>query len=550
MYHQKLGYASLDRNVVALRAVRALYEAFQSGEGLDFPVLEALRAVADIKSFVTTVKVPQFLQIGSSPHFPRDSRAYSALYQLLLLNFESEKLFTGTYDYRVYRNDPIIPLPELIEKVTAQEIAYISLSEDLSGDKTIWGAYSAEFVEWIHNVYRIGLDEGEFTKRLLTYRQHLVYKLTRSQPLEPAEKTFICNYYPGSDYNRKLPGWDEVATAQENSNELVSRDFNLAIAQGEVGPISKYFKIISNQSIEQLTAIVIPGLQSMPLMVGSFIPRGPVSECDLTPLVTIPYNENLEMQGFRERLRTLSSADFQDKDKALAMSRCTPTMPATIQPIYSVLTKSGLPFDLMEVDLELRTNKLDPTDEYAGLRASWHSAWRGRRVSTAMGATVYDLLTDIALSNATYGSGAPVELTLPEGAVIDNTEESIRKRTIQFGSVVSNAISPVKYKVYFTRNGKLEEEAVDMRFYYARRGTTMVRPAFAEYVHPPVSMLYTSCEAAIAYIVGELGLTEEERKVNELALTVCFNFAECSMIFMGRTPPIELRQYVTTILAV
>jgi len=549
MYFSKLGYAQLDKNVVALRAVRSLFTIFAK-EGPDFPVYEALKSVADIKSFVPTVKVPQFLQIGVSASFPPGSKAYNALYQLLLLNFESEKLFQGTYDYRIYRTDPIMRLSELIERITAQEIAYISLNTDLSGEKTLWGSYISEFVEWLHNIYRIGLDEGELSKHLLEYRKHITYKLSRNQPLEPAEKTFVCNYYPGSPY-ADLPGWAEITIGNENANPLVARDYARAIALSETGPISKYFRIVSNRSIEQLTAAILPGLQSLPILIGSFIPRGPVAECDLTQLTTIAYNDTLEMQGVRERIRIPLPKDVDLDDRKGSAAACTPSLPAMVIPVYYVLENSGLPFDLTEVTIELRADALDPKLPFAGLVASWHSAWRGRRVSTSNGATVSDLLTDLAVEHESYGSATPVEMSLPEGSVIDNTEPTIKGRQISFGSIATGAIAPVMYRMYFIRNGQLQSEDVDMRFYYARRGTTLVKPAFAEFIHPPMSMLFTPAEAALSYIAGEIGMTEEEMKINGLALTVCFNYAECDILFDGRTPPIDnVQNYVKTILAI
>lgn len=300
MYYPKLGYPLVPTNTIALRAAQALQMNFP-GDTLDFAILDALTMVADIKSFVTSVKVPQFLQIGGSDHFRPGTPANGALYRLLLLNFQDQKLFDGSYEYREYRTNPYVTVDAMIENIVASRIRYISLNDDLSGDKTLWGAYAAEFVEWVQNVLRIANDKIEIAPRLLRYRQHIVYKLSKGVALEPAEKTFILHYYPGSPL--APADWVAPIQAAENSDLLVTRDYAATVAPYEAGPLKKYFKMISNCSVEQLVAIILPGITSLPVSVGSFIPRGPISECDFTPLATIGYSDTLEVQGVRERLR-------------------------------------------------------------------------------------------------------------------------------------------------------------------------------------------------------------------------------------------------------
>jgi hypothetical protein len=580
MYHSKLGYPVIPSSVIAMRSALLLRDSF-AAEALDFAILDALVMVADIKSFVTSIKVPQFLQIGGSSHFAPGTAANAALYRLLLLNFQDEKLFDGTYEYRVYRTDPYVTIDEMVENVVASRIRYMSLNDDLSGDKTLWGAYIAEFVEWVQNVVRIANDEAEIVPRLLRYRQHIVYKLSKNIALEPAEKTFILHYYPGSPL--APVDWVAPVTAKENEDLLVNRDFTATVSAYETGPIKKYFKMVSNRSLEQLVAVILPGVTSLPVNVGSFIPRGTMSECDFTPLANVGYSDTLEVDGVRERIR-LPEVGLKDVvqegdvKNGSFKARLTPSMPGTIKSSYPIFgdlfpgnkgktsfgrslagARSGplvaglgpIPFDFDEISLELRSDSMQPKDPYSGLRASWNSTWRGRRVNTDNGATLGDFLTDLALDNATYGSGVPLELMLPDGGVIDNSEPSIQGRVMSFGTITGGAISPVMYRVYFLRNAQLEMHDVDMRFYYARRGTTLIKPAFAEFIHPPKSMVFNKQEAAVAFLVGELGLTEEEAKLNELALTICFNYEEIGRLFDGNYPPIKnVQQFIKTMLSI
>lgn len=555
MYHKNLGYDIISNRVIALRNVRKLFASH--GEKLDLLVFEALKFVAESKSPVVGVKPSALLQIGGSDHFRHGSDAYYGLLQLLSFHFADDKMYDNPPDYYVYRSDPIMSIDDLIEATTSEKISFISLNTHLLGDRTIWHSYSLEFIEWLHSVARIADDDKELLNNTMRYRQHIVFKLATGIALSPIEKTFICNYYPGSPNAPKT--WSTTVSAQENNNPLVARDFELVVSQGEAGPFSKYFKMLSNQSLEQLNAIIIPGNITLPVNIGSIIPRGCVSTFAMSALATLPYNESLEKNGYDQRLRIVglavpgASSPSGTRKPDFIADNCAPALPVGVNALFPAFSGMRLPFDLAEVELTLRppAQELDPTLQYAGLTGTWMSKWRGRKVSTVTGQTIDDLLTDIAMANPTYGSGAPITATIPESAAIYSNEKTLADRLLSVGTLATTAVAPIRFTFYIARQMKLETYEVDMRMHYARRGTNIVLPAFVEYIHPPTSMLFTPAEAAISYVSSQLGLTLEETKLNSDVITIAYNYAECDLFFKGRTPPVrngDLKGYISTMI--
>jgi hypothetical protein len=550
MYRSQIGFCVRNEKVTALRAVRLLWGQLGQAE-FDQIIWEALKFVADPKSPVVGIKPPSLLMIAASDRFRVDSKAYFALLKCLTLNFAADKMYDDPPVDMFYTTGPVLTLAELIEETVASDIEFISLNNDLLGDRTIWQSYAVEFIQWLHAVVRIGQDEREIALNLVSYMKHIVWKLTQDVPLEAVEKTFLCNYYPGSPYTKDIAGWDSNFQAHENSNPLVPRDFASVVSHGEVGPFSKYFLLQSNRSIEQLTAAIIPGIGALPMNIGTIYPRGAYAEYHMTPLTTIAYDAQTEMMGFKQRLRSskLPGAATQGSKDFLA-SLCTPSFPAGVKPLFPVFDGTTLPFDLPEVELKLRPpyDRLNPNDPFVGLTASWMSKWRGRRVSTFQGATVGDLLTDLAIDNETYGSKIPYVATIPEKAILFRGEPSIDERIINIGSLASSAVAPIMYTFYLQRRSAVETVEVDMRMFYARRGTTLVRPTGVEFLNPPLSMLYTKADAAVSFVASQIGLTIEEETANAPAITMAFNYAECSLFFNGRTPPLTgtLKNLVAT----
>lgn len=555
MYFKNLGYDIISNRIVALRVVRKFFA--QHGDKLDMIVFEALKFVAESKSPVVGVKPSALLQIGASDHFRHGSDAYYGLLQLLSFHFADDKMYDNPPDYYVYRSDPLMSIDDLIEATTSEKISFISLNTHLLGDRTIWHSYCLEFIEWLHSVARIADDDKELLNNTARYRQHIVFKLAAGHELTPTEKTFICNYYPGS--RNAPPSWSNFVSAQENSNPLVSRDFELVTSQGQSGPFSKYFKMISNQSLEQLNAIIIPGNVTLPVNIGSIIPRGCVSTFAMSPLSTLAYNEGLEKNGYDQRLRVVGMGQVpgalppSGTKRDFVADNCAPALPIGVNALFPAFSGMRIPFDLPEVELTLRppANGLDPNLQYAGLTGTWMSKWRGRKVSTVNGQTIDDLLTDIAMASATYGSGAPITATIPESAAIFSNEKSLADRLLSVGTLTTNAVAPIKFTFYIARQMKLETYEVDMRMHYARRGTSIILPAFVEFIHPPTSMLFTPAEAAISYVASQLGLTIEETKLNSDVITIAYNYAECELFFKGRTPPVrngDLKGYISTMI--
>jgi hypothetical protein len=81
------------------------------------------------------------------------------------------------------------------------------------------------------------------------------------------------------------------------------------------------------------------------------------------------------------------------------------------------------------------------------------------------------------------------------------------------------------------------EAKVDLRPYFSQYGDKLVRPAFAEYFRPPVSMLEIPQAAAVDYLIQVLGLTEFEALMSKRALTICYNGFILKQVF-GSMPQI------------
>lgn len=547
MSYTQIGFVEQKRAVVYLRLALEVMNITDWTRKVPEALRLAFRDNVPMKDFYHA----SLSGIGAHPAFPVNTSAHSVLITLVTMCLEDAGFVSNVAKFIDYRTDPVLKFSELVERIVSHRVAPMSQQTFPQGADTRWGAFIYEFVLHIQDVARVNADRLEVANDLLTYRKQIVRAISRGALLDSHSRSFILNYMNESrylDYDMVVSRSIDLSAAASTKGKLVGATIDHprilatwaeAKQHFEPGPISRFFRLVSNQSMESLIALTTPGCRTLPLSVGSIIPYGIYLMIQSRPVAgaELAFSDESQLTGLRETtayLRVATSGVAGNINAELA----TPAWPALIDTrLFAPFYNTGIPFDLEGVELRLRSDSeaMDPKDPYFGLAAGWFSAWRDRQVSTLTGATAYDMLTDLALANRSYGGGELGNVTIDDGTIVSATsvERSTEagKRILSFGSTAPingntmelNPMGSMKCPIFYRRGGGLHAKEIDMRWFYARRGAAFIRPAFAEQMIPTLAMLYAPNDNAVDYVAGELGLSDEEVLANKVAITVCFN---------------------------
>jgi hypothetical protein len=374
------------------------------------------------------------------------------------------------------------------------------------------------------------------------------YKILQGQPIDQSEKTFFISYAnteedaPGEELG--LSEGKNVARmnipATQDANPLTLQAFTLAKQVTEMGPGTRFYRLVSNTNLESLLYYYGPHAATLPLTTGYMRPVGPFNRLRLKRLEEKRWTEQDIINGIRDRFLELPTrAETAAKpDIGGPRSMNAQAVEWVMNAPIKVCGPDKLPCAKSFIDLP--AVRLRIIDESNCGKFTWEypSSWRQRIIMSNAGGNPDMMFTDFAALNATAFEALVDHLNIDEFKLVKMTDR-VKNRSISMDTrgTINEQIS------YVRRSGEITTLPVDMTDFYSRGGVVQYRPAFAEYFMPPRSWYFVEDPQATAYIAARLGLTRDEIQRNALPLTLSHNDAVIRRI-TGAEPPFSIEGMV------
>lgn len=466
--------------------------------------------------------------IASSPNYTFKSAPQLAFAHLVCRWFHKLKIpGFPTYPAKItYRLNPRLTLDECVDRLIAKRIIYPSW-EDIGTKEATVEEVMPVFIHFLRHLNALAKLRATLTQRLRRWVAHVGYNIASGVQPDQFDKSFFlafCDPNSGTGKSTYLDATDPIALV-ENNDPLVIETIKELRTCVEAGPFIRFGIMRSNQLIQELFAYYGAWTSTLEFSYGYGVEMGPFKSIVIEENESFTWDLALQEDAIRDHVAVYSQSGV-DVIAAPPIINTRP-MRKSVESATEGLFSPSL--DVPQVELFMSDGIKSFAHNYY---AQWHSALRGRVVSTEAGFGAAQLMQDIALTNGQAGEGLTAVLTLKHWPLFDDSDLMALAAEGSFNKLSFFADSPIKERImYRAPNGKFTDTWVDMTPFYSARGTLMTRPAFSEFMAVHREMLYKPNERVVSYIANKLNLTRGARRASEALILISHNWNEIKRLF-------------------
>lgn len=428
-----------------------------------------------------------------------------------------------------YKRTPKLSLDECLTRMI--DVTFPTL-DSLGGEQAFTvEALKTTFPTIVREIAARDRLRQTYADRLRLKLGDIAFKLATGKAIDQAERSFFVSFSntdlkTARTKQERETGVVKPVNIGEAGDPLVHAAWDRFRAVTEAGPYLRFYTMVSNRSFESLTYWVGPLQQQLVFPIGYSMSYGPFDELRTSAAFTLPWTREDQLIASRER-------NFTHTLVGGSLDRNVP-IAGTVEEGFEPQPMWDLPNVDIRVDLD--SSKIMPT-EY-----SYYSTWRARRVSDRFHFSPADMLQDLALSTDTAGEGRSSGRTLDSWPLLDlqMSKEHLGEKNVPF-RLESEAWLDQFFFPHPAEAGVIGTKKVDMRPFYQRQGTTVLPPAFREYVMAPLSWLHIPDPEAEKFVVARLGMTYERALQAERVIRICVNYGKLRRLLPKATQlPVDL----------
>jgi len=530
--YRNLGYFVDSPAQVLLPAARSLVAKF--GHNFDTVFSDAFReAGLSDRRFMKDLTRDDLIQLSKSVNFPRGSAQLRELLHLVYAIMSA----SGWGDYRPavirYNEQPLMPLDEVLTEALNDHLekGMIEVGR-MWPEKCNVETFRTHFAPIVKRMALLWEYRPYIVDKLERYVGDLLYRM-KTMEISPtgldqfdrslvalmvSEKEPLCLVYTDAQGSYSKLAFPDAKDADPLIGPEIAR-FKSAV---QPGPWLRFTRLLSNMDARELAYIVSPILADLPLVTGYMIPVGPFHDMDLNVHSRVMWGDAEQFAGFVERIMYPISPENSSMTQRLGFRT----------PAHRVWQGSSPPhYDWPTLEV------INDTDEQGSplIKYSWYSPTQQRMVHTVNGATMHDLITDLAATHKELGeTPCPVQ-NIHDFKFVDLNHESMLDRRVVHtggdGKRDADDAPILRERIYETlwyfEGGRnlMSIENLDVTPLYNKIGNVSFKPALSDYFTPSRTWFLQADQTAIDFIVGRLQLNVYDARRSVLALTISHNVA-------------------------